>query len=476
MIRGVQGGMAPVLRNLRRGFASSAMVADQMRAMAAQVPTEVSTMSNGMRVASEVRKGTDMVTVGVHLSTGTRFETPETNGAAHFLEHLIFKGSKKYSQSDIETKAENMGIQLNAYTAREQTVYFATAMKKDVPLVVDLLGDIIRNSKLEKSAVERERDVILRELQEVNQQMDETVFDYLHEVAYQNTPLANTILGTPENIQTLTVDDLRNYTKKHYKPHRMVLAAAGAVDHNDLVKLSEKAFGSMEKETDPITPFDLCTKDPAYVTGSEVRVHNENMPACHFAIAFESVGWTHPDSVAFVVLQSLLGNYNRSDGSAQWSNMRLPRSMAVHADHCLSFSSFNTTYTDTGLFGVYCLAKPPFIHDAVTNITTELVRNVFKIEEAALERAKAKAKMNVLATLDGTQAIADEIGRQLHVYGRRMPMTELFARVDEITTSSMKDIAEQYIYDREIAVAAMGPVWALPEYQWMRRRTYWNSY
>mmetsp|Transcript_41804 Transcript_41804/g.163965 ORF Transcript_41804/g.163965 Transcript_41804/m.163965 type:complete len:255 (-) Transcript_41804:978-1742(-) len=250
MIRGVQGGMAPVLRNLRRGFASSAMVADQMRAMAAQVPTEVSTMSNGMRVASEVRKGTDMVTVGVHLSTGTRFETPETNGAAHFLEHLIFKGSKKYSQSDIETKAENMGIQLNAYTAREQTVYFATAMKKDVPLVVDLLGDIIRNSKLEKSAVERERDVILRELQEVNQQMDETVFDYLHEVAYQNTPLANTILGTPENIQTLTVDDLRNYTKKHYKPHRMVLAAAGAVDHNDLVKLSEKAFGSMEKETD----------------------------------------------------------------------------------------------------------------------------------------------------------------------------------------------------------------------------------
>eukprot|EP00188_Purpureofilum_apyrenoidigerum_P000376 Plantae.Rhodophyta-Purpureofilum_apyrenoidigerum.ctg11623.p1 GENE.Plantae.Rhodophyta-Purpureofilum_apyrenoidigerum.ctg11623~~Plantae.Rhodophyta-Purpureofilum_apyrenoidigerum.ctg11623.p1 ORF type:complete len:473 (+),score=91.11 Plantae.Rhodophyta-Purpureofilum_apyrenoidigerum.ctg11623:79-1419(+) len=444
--------------------------------MATQRPTLMSTLSNGMRVASETVNGSEIATIGVYVYTGTRFETPENNGVAHFLEHLIFKGTKNMSESQIELKAENLGMQVNAYTSREHTVFFARAMKKDVPTAVEYLADILQNSQLQTQAVHREKDVILREHHEVMQQIDETLFDYLHEVAYQNTPLANTILGTPENIKNMAPDALRAYINEHYKPHRMVVAGAGAVDHDQLTKLVDKNFGSIKKDTKAPAVMDLIKERPAYVTGSEVRITNDHMPSCHFAIAFESVGWTHPDSTAFLVFQAMLGMYERSQGLADVSNMRLPRSMALHADHCRSYSSFNCTYTDTGLFGVHAIADPPEIEDVCLNIMTELVRTTFKIDPEALERAKLHAKITALASLDKSSVIADEIGRQVLVYGRRMPISEFFARIDEVDVPKLKAIAENYIYDREIAVAAIGPIWALPDYQWLRRRTFWTTY
>jgi len=456
--------------------AEQVMMEEATARMAAQRPTLVSTLPNGMRVASETVNGAEIATIGVYVYTGTRFETPENNGVAHFLEHLIFKGTKNMSEPQIELKAENLGMQVNAYTSRENTVFFARVMKKDVPTAVEYLADILQNSTLYTQAVQREKDVILRELHEVKQQTDEMVFDYLHEVAYQNTPLAKTILGTPENIAAMTPEALRAYINEHYKPHRMVVAGAGAVDHDQLAKLVDKNFGSFKEDKKAPAVIDLVKERPAFLTGSEVRISNDYMPSCHFTIAFESVGWTHPDSVAFLVFQAMLGIYERSQGVADVSNMRLPRSMAVHGDHCRNYSSFNCTYTDTGLFGVYAVADPPEIEDVCLNIMTELVRTAFKVDEEALERAKMHTKITMLASLDKYSSIAEDIGRQMLVYGRRMPVSEFFARVDEVDVAKLKAIAENYIYDREIAVASIGPNWALPDYQWLRRRTFWVTY
>lgn len=162
--------------------------------------TEVTTLANGLRVASEGSHG-ETATIGVWIGAGSRYETAQNNGAAHFLEHMAFKGTAKRTQQQLELEIENMGGHLNAYTSREQTVYYAKVFKKDVPRAVDILSDILQNSKLDDAAIERERDVILREMEEVNKQQEEVIFDRLHETAFMGNGLGRTILGPIENVR-----------------------------------------------------------------------------------------------------------------------------------------------------------------------------------------------------------------------------------------------------------------------------------
>merc|ERR1719424_2811709 len=178
----------------------------------AQSPTLVSTLPNQLRVASESTGG-ETATLGMWIDTGSRYESDANNGVAHFLEHMAFKGTTKRTQLQLETEVENMGAHLNAYTSREQTVYYAKVLKKDVPKAVEMLSDILLNSTFSQAAVERERDVILREMEEVESQVEEVVFDRLHEVAYVGTPLARTILGPTENINSIMADDIVKYVK-----------------------------------------------------------------------------------------------------------------------------------------------------------------------------------------------------------------------------------------------------------------------
>merc|ERR1711909_237350 len=196
-------------------------------------PTQVTVLDNGMRVATE-DSGSPTATVGLWIDTGSRFESDSNNGVAHFLEHMAFKGTSKRSQTDLELEVENMGAHLNAYTSREQTVFYAKCFADDVEKAVEVLSDIVQNSKFGEVEIERERGVILREMQEVESNLQEVVFDHLHAVAFQGTPLGRTILGPTGNIKSISRDDIVQYINTHYKGPRMVLAGAGGVNHEDL--------------------------------------------------------------------------------------------------------------------------------------------------------------------------------------------------------------------------------------------------
>ena len=179
--------------------------------------TETSTLPNGLRVASQSGHG-ETATVGVWIDAGSRYETERNNGVAHFLEHMAFKGTHKRTRMQMEEAIENMGGHLNAYTSREQTVYYAQVFKDDVPQAMDILSDILLNSKFDEDAIVSERDVILRELREVQMQTEEVIFDCLHEVAYAGGGLGRTILGPPENIQSISKSILRS-TSRHTTLH-----------------------------------------------------------------------------------------------------------------------------------------------------------------------------------------------------------------------------------------------------------------
>lgn len=439
-----------------------------------EIPTKVTVLPNGLRVATENRP-VGAAVVGVWIDAGTRFEADRVNGAAHFLEHLIFKGTKNRGQRELEVGVENVGAHLNAYTSREQTVYYARSLKDDVPAMTELLADILQNSEISDAAVDRERDVILREMEEIDQIQEEVVFDYLHGTAYQDSPLARTILGPVENIRSLTSADLKAYVAEHYKPHRMVLAAAGDVDHDQIVALANDHFGSMSADPKPVSSLDLVADKPAYLVGSDVRIRNDDMPVAHFAFAFESCGWAHPDAVSFMVLQSLMGSYDQASTTGSSSSYRLSSALSK-VPQAKTATTFNTTYTDTGLFGIYVTAEPRALDDVVVPIFEELVRNCFKVDEQQLDNAKAALKTSLLAQLDGPTGIAEEIGRQLLVYGRRIPVSEWFARIDAVDVGAIKRVSDKYIFDREMAITAMGPIHSLPDYNFIRRCSFSNLF
>lgn len=435
--------------------------------------TKVTTLPNGLRVATESNLAARTATVGVWIDAGSRFESDETNGTAHFLEHMIFKGTARRTARDLEEEIENMGGHLNAYTSREQTTYFAKVMDRDVNQALDVLSDILQNSTFDENRINRERDVILREMEEVEGQTEEVIFDHLHATAFQYTPLGRTILGPAQNIRTITKAHLQNYISTHYTASRMVIAASGAVKHEEIVDQVKKMFSKLS--TDPTTASQLVQKEPANFTGSEVRMIDDDIPLAQFAIAVNGASWTDPDSIALMVMQSMLGSWNKNSGGGKHAGSELVQRVGIN-EIAESIMAFNTNYKDTGLFGIYAVAKPDCVDDLAWAIMREFSKLCYRVSEADVIRARNQLKSSLLLHIDGTSPVAEDIGRQLLTYGRRIPFPELFARIDAVDASTVKRVANRFIYDRDVAIAAMGPIQGLPDYNWFRRRTYWNRY
>ncbi|XP_059452667.1 probable mitochondrial-processing peptidase subunit beta, mitochondrial [Corylus avellana] len=461
----------PDPRFLKHGSPHPA-AADHTRILSAP-ETRVTTLPNGLRVATESNLAARTATVGVWIDAGSRFEAEETNGTAHFLEHMIFKGTERRSAWQLEEEIENMGGHLNAYTSREQTTYYARVLDKDVPRALDVLADILQNSKFDEHRISRERDVILREMEEVEGQTGEVIFDHLHATAFQYTPLGRTILGPAQNIRTITKEHLQSYIQTHYTAPRMVIAASGAVKHEDVVEEVKKLFTKLS--ADPTTATQLVAKEPAFFTGSEVRIIDDDMPLAQFAVAFNGASWTDPDSIALMVMQAMLGPWTKSASGGKHMGSELAQRIGIN-EIAETMISFNTNYKDTGLFGVYAVAKPDCLDDLAYAIMYETTKLCYRVSEANVIRACNELKSSLMLRIDGTSPVAEDIGRQLLTYSRRIPFAELFARIDAVDASTIKRVANKFIFDKDIAIAAMGPIQGLPDYNWFRRRTYWNRY
>lgn len=429
-------------------------------------PTKLTVLDNGIRVASE-DSGAPTATVGLWIDAGSRYETSRNNGVAHFLEHMAFKGTSKRSQTDLELLVENMGAHLNAYTSREQTVFYAKCLANDVPVAVEILADIIQNSSLAEPEIERERGVILREMQDVESNLQEVVFDHLHSTAFQGTPLGQTILGPTKNIKKISKGDLQQYIKTHYQPARVVLSGAGGVDHQKLVDLANKHFSGLKTSTGEIPELASCR-----YTGSEIRVRDDSMPLAHIAIAVEGAGWTDADNIPLMVANTLVGAWDRSQGGGANNASYLARAASIE-NLCHSFQSFNTCYKDTGLWGIYFVSEPLQIEDMVYNIQKEWMKLCTSVTEAEVDRAKNLLKTNMLLQLDGTTPICEDIGRQILCYGRRIPIHELDARIESVTAKNVRDVCNKFLYDRCPVVAAVGPTEGLPDYTRIRASMYW---
>eukprot|EP00163_Fabomonas_tropica_P005607 TRINITY_DN1519_c0_g1_i1.p1 TRINITY_DN1519_c0_g1~~TRINITY_DN1519_c0_g1_i1.p1 ORF type:complete len:471 (-),score=128.28 TRINITY_DN1519_c0_g1_i1:271-1683(-) len=432
--------------------------------------------STGLRVATEkAPTNNDTATIGVFVDAGTRYEDESTNGVAHFLEHLSFKGTGRRSQRDLEIEFENMGGHLNAFTSREHTVYLARVLKKDIPQAMDLLGDILTNSELSDAAIERERGVIMRESEEVATNPEEVLFDYLHESAYQGTPLGFPILGSPTNIASrINRQMIQDYVDAHYVGSKMVVAAAGAVNHDEIADLAEKHFGHLPQHT-PAQHKNLAHRVEANWTGSDVRVYDSDAPIAHCAVAMEGPGAASAHSPAFTLAQAILGPWDTKSSGSQHVASKLAQRVLEDPDGCESLAAFHTPYADTSLFGVYYTIRPGDIREVTHKVQTEMTRLCFEVTPQDLRRAR-NSVLTSLGNLDGTEAVVEDIGRQLLVYGRRIPYEEWHARFHDLSSGDVQDSVNKYIYDRCPVLAFMGPVHTAPDYNWSRGLTHWLSY
>ncbi|NP_001279026.1 mitochondrial-processing peptidase subunit beta-like [Callorhinchus milii] len=430
--------------------------------------TRITTLENGLRVASE-ETDHPTCTVGVWIDAGSRYENQKNNGVSNFLEHMIFKGTKTRSQSALEQEVESLGAHLNAYTSRENTAFYMKSLSKDLPKVVEILGDVIQNSALADSEVERERQVILQEMQELEGSLEDVVFDYLHATAFQGTPLGHTIVGPTENVKHLGRKDLAEFKNTHYKAPRMVLAASGGINHDELVSLAKKEFSGLpfKYEADAVP---LLT--PCRFTGSQILVRDDDLPLAHIVMAVEGARWSDPDTIPLMIASTLIGNWDRTCGGGSNPTSNLAR-ISFENQLCHSFQSFNMCYSDTGLWGIHMVCEGMTIEDMLHFTQAEWMSLCTSVTESKVNRAKRTLKTNLIRQLEGTTPRSEDIARQVMNYRRHIPLAELDAMIDAVDAKTLQEACNKYIYDRCPAIAAIGPIEQLPDYNRIRSAMYW---
>ena len=293
---------------------------------------EITTLANGLRVATATMTNVQTASVGVWVDAGARHETPEINGVAHMLEHMAFKGTHQRSARGIAEAIENVGGQLNAYTSREQTAYYARVLADDVPLAVDLLADILQHSVFDEEELARERGVVVQEIGQVNDTPDDLVFDQFQETAFPGQALGRSILGPPEVVAAMPRTTLVDYMARHYGPKRMVLAAAGKIEHERVVDLGERLFRELPAAGDD-------QGEPAEYRGGERR-EERDLEQAHLLLGLPAFAYTDDDFYALQVLSAMLGG---GMSSRLFQEVRENRGLAY------SIFSFASCYRDTGL-------------------------------------------------------------------------------------------------------------------------------
>jgi predicted Zn-dependent peptidase len=412
----------------------------------------VSTLPNGLRVATDRIGTVDTVSLGIWVDVGTRHEPPQINGVAHFLEHMAFKGTERRSARAIAEEIEAVGGHLNAYTSRESTAYYAKVLKEDVPLALDILADILQNSTFDAEELERERTVILQEIGQANDTPDDIIFDYFQERAYPDQAMGRPVLGSPEIIRGLHRDDVVTYLRDHYGARRMVLAAAGNLEHERLVDLAETLLSALPADR-------AVTTEPARYTGGDCR-EERDLEQLHLVLGFPGVMLSDPDYYAASVLSTAFGG---GMSSRLFQEIREKRGL-VYAIH-----SFVHGYRDGGLFGIYAGTGEAEAAELVPALCEEAASLEDGFTAVELNRAKAQIKAGLLMSLESTSARCEQLAQHLLIHGTPFDPPEIVRRIEEVDDAAIRRVVARW-RSAPPTLAAVGPLSRLEEFDRLRAR------
>ncbi len=407
----------------------------------------VTTLANGLRVASDPMPGFETVSVGIWVGVGTRNEAAPANGVAHMLEHMAFKGTTTRSARQIAEEIEAVGGQMNAHTGREQTAYYVKLLKGDLALGVDILADIMLRSVFDPQELARERVVVLQELGQANDTPDDIIFDHFQETAFPGQALGRPVLGRAEIIERMHRDALVDYRRRFYGARNMVFAAAGAVDHEALVRLAERAFADL-------APSAEDGHEPARYVGGAYRGEDE-LEQVHLVVGYPGVAYEDPDFYPATVLSTLLGGGMSS---------RLFQEIRERRGLCYTISAFSIPYLDSGLFGVYTGTGAREVGE-LTDLLMQELRSVTRaVDEEEVHRARVQLKAGLLMSLESTNARMDALASQLLIYRRPISPAETVERLEAVRETDVVGAARRIFAGRP-TMAAMGPLAGLDIYE-----------
>jgi predicted Zn-dependent peptidase len=400
----------------------------------------VTRLSSGLAVVTDDMPHLQTASLGVWVGCGSRYEKPDEHGISHLLEHMAFKGTTKRSARQIAETIEAVGGDLNAATSVETTAYYARVLKTDVPLALDVLSDILTDPTFNAEELRREQNVIVQEIGATEDAPDDLVFDRLQATAFPGQPVGRSILGTPDTVRSFNPTKLRHYLTRNYRAPAMVISAAGAVDHKAIVAEAEKRFANFNG------PAAGAPEGASFCGGTHIETRD--LEQVHVALALKGVPQRDPQLYSLQVFTSVLGG---GMSSRLFQEVREKRGL------CYSIYAFHMPYSDTGMFGLYAgtdAADAPELMKVTIDQISSATEN---LNETEVARAKAQMKAGLLMALESSGARAEQLARQMMIYGRPMPLDEIVAKVDAVTVESARAAGGRLLENGRPAIAALGP-------------------
>ncbi|MDO8588383.1 MAG: pitrilysin family protein [Armatimonadota bacterium] len=399
-------------------------------------------LPNGIRVLSERAPHVDSVSVGIWVQAGSRWEDPKTLGISHFVEHMLFKGTEKRTAKQIADEMDSLGAHLNAFTDKEYTCYYAKVLKEHLDVAIDVLSDMTLHSVLEPVEIEREKNVVLEEIKRHEDTPDDLVHDLFAQGLWQRHPLGYAVIGTKKTVKALTQERLFSYMAEEYSPDNTVIAAAGHLEHEQLVDLTARMLGDW---TGAHSPSDRESVHPV-AQESFIRKRTEQV---HFCIGAAGYAQTNDDKYTLAVIDSILGG---GMSSRLFQEIREKRGLAY------AIGSYSASYKEAGLFAVYggtSLAS----FDEVLDLTRKEFRSILKdsATEAEIERSKNQIRGSLVLGQESMSNRMSRMAKSEIYFGRITPLDEIVQAVMAVSRDGITRVARELFSDTELALTAIGP-------------------
>jgi predicted Zn-dependent peptidase len=399
-------------------------------------------LDNGLRLITETMPHVRSVTIGVWLMRGSRHESDDRSGIAHFVEHMLFKGTATRSAEDIAQAIDSIGGQLDAFTAKEYASYYIKVLDEHVPLAVDLLSDIVLRPAFPDEELEREKKVILEEIKMVEDTPDDLVHELFTQHFWEGHPLGRPILGSKDTVEAFTLDTLRGYFTGAYVASNMIISAAGNLEHARVRELVEQAFGALARSGEP-----LSAEAPRVVP--QVVTRTKELEQSHICLGTNSYPQSHRDRYVSYILNTVLGG---SMSSRLFQNVREKRGLAYAVFSGLS------AYRDAGNITIYAGCANEAV-EQVVDLCVEELRGMKRIPvpEPELRRAKDHLKGSLMLSLENTASRMSHLARQEIYFDRHFGLDETLAGVERVSAEDVQRVARDLFANGSLAATLLGP-------------------
>jgi len=399
-------------------------------------------LDSGIPVVIETAKEARSVSIGIWVKAGSRDEPTKKNGIFHFLEHMFFKGTSKRTSMDIAVEIDSLGGELNAFTSRESTTFYIKVINEHVEKAVELLTDIFMNSTFPGEDIEKEKGIILEEIKLV----EDTPEDYIHDLFNKNiwgeSGLGQPVLGRGKTIKTFTRDDLLNNIKEYYGTKNIIIACSGNFEEGTLIEKLNPCIGTMKRDSAPEKQYSSEFRN-------QINVIPKKLSEVHICLGFKGLPQGSEERYAMHLLNTILG---AGVSSRLFQEIREKRGLAY------SVYSFNVSYFDTGVWGVYAATDRKHVNGVVNIIIDEMRRLPNSLTTQELQKAKNQLKGNLMLALESTNSKMFNIAKQEIYYGRYFSPEDIINSVESVTLKDLKILSQRLVGNNPFALTVYGPV------------------